>query len=93
MAKSEKHSSAHRRLSQQIWQQSQQLSEAKALSRKAESGLWDALTQQEQGLVEAYDDGRLERRLQNLVSQKTPLYSGVAASVSDLQKGQRWCQR
>ena len=61
VAKSEKHSSAYRRLSQQIWQQSQQLSEAKALSRKAEIGLWDILTQEEQGLVEAYDGGRLER--------------------------------
>jgi len=91
--KSEKHSGAHRRLSQQIWQKSQELSEAKALSRKRDRGLWDALTQEEQDLVEAYDYGRLERRLQNLVSQKIPLYRGVAASVSDLQKGQRWCQR
>ena len=82
-----------RRLSQQIWYQTQLLSSGRALSRKAESGLWDDLTQEEQGLVEAYDVGRLERRLQKFVSQKTPIYRGVAASVSDLQKGQRWCQR
>ena len=90
VAKSEKHSSTHRRLSQQIWQQSRQLSKAKALSRKAEIGLWDALTQEEQDLVEAYDGGRLERELQHLVSQKTPIYRGVGASVSDLQRCQRW---
>ena len=93
VARSEKRSSDHRRLSQQIWQQSRQLSKARALSRKADIGLWDALTQEEQDLVEAYDGGRLERELQDLVSQKTPLYRGVAASVSDLQRGNRWCQR
>ena len=48
------------------------------------------LTQEEQGLVEAYDGGRLERRLQNLLSQKTPPYRGVAASVIDLQRCRRW---
>ena len=93
VARSEKRSSDHRRLSQQIWHQSQQLSKARALFRKAEIGLWDDLIQEEQDLVEAYDGGRLERELQHLVSQKTPVYRGVAASVSDLQKGQRWCQR
>ena len=93
VARSEKRSSAHRRLSRQIWQQSKQLSKAKALSRKAESGLWNARTQEEQDLVEAYDGGRLERELQNLVSQKIPIYRGVAASVSDLQTCKRWCQR
>ena len=93
VAKSEKHSSAHRRLSQQIWQQSQQLSEAKALSRKAESGLWDDLTQEEQGLVEAFDAGKLQRRLQNLVEEKIPVYKGVGASMVGLQKGKHWCQR
>ena len=42
--------------------------------------------------MEAYDDGRLDEELQNLVSQKTPtaLYNGVAASVSNLNKRQCW---
>ena len=41
VARSERRSSDHRRLSQQIWQQSRQLSKARALSRKAEIGLVD----------------------------------------------------
>ena len=93
VALSKKRVDADKRLSQQIWQQSKQLAKAKALSRKAERGLWNACTQEEQDLAEAYDGGRLERELQNLVSQKTPIYRGVAASLSDLQKGNRWCQR
>ena len=61
----------HRRLSLQIWEASRELTEAKALSKK---GLWDDLTQEEQSLVEAYDSGRLDRRMQNLISQQTPSY-------------------
>ena len=83
----------HCRLSQQMWQASQELSEAKALSRKKDRGLWDDFIQEEQGLVEAYDSGRLDRKVQNLMSQKTPLYKGVAASVSNENTGQRWCKR
>ena len=79
VARSERRSSDHRR----------QLSKARALSRKAEIGLWDALTQEEQDLVEAYGGGHLERELQHLVSQKAPIYRGVATSVSDLQRCQR----
>ena len=33
--------------------------------------------------------GHLERELQHLVSQKAPIYRGVATSVSDLQRCQR----
>ena len=61
----------HRRLSLQIWEASRELTEAKALSKK---GLWDDLTLEEQSLVEAYDSGRLDRRMQNLISQQTPVY-------------------
>ena len=32
----------------------------------------------------------LERELQHFVSQKTPVYRGVGASVSDLLRCQRW---
>ena len=64
----------HCRLSQQIWEASRELSEAKALSKKKDRGLWDDLTQEEQSLVEAYDSGRLDRRMQNLISQQTPSY-------------------
>ena len=64
----------HCRLSQQIWEASRELSEAKALSKKKDKGLWDDLTQEEQSLVEAYDSGRLDRRMQNLISQQTPSY-------------------
>ena len=68
-------------------------SKAKVLSRKRDSGLWDHLIQEEQYIVEAYDGGRLDRELQNLLSQKTPMYRGAAASVANLQRGQRWRQR
>ena len=64
----------HCRLSLQIWEASRELSEAKALSKKKDKGLWDDLTQEEQSLVEAYDSGRLDRRMQNLISQQTPSY-------------------
>ena len=37
------------------------------LSRKRDSGLWYHLTQEEQYIVESYDDGRLDRELQNLL--------------------------
>ena len=90
VAQSKKRVDADRRLSQQIWQQSKQLAKAKQLARKAKRCWWNELTQEEQGLVIAYDDGRLERSLQNLMSQKAhqkPLrYKGVAACVSDLQR-------
>ena len=94
MALSKKRVDADKRLSQQIWQQSKQLNKAKQLARKAKRCWWNELTQEEQGLVIAYDDGRLERSLQNLMSQKAPQkplrYKGVAACVADLQHGQRW---
>ena len=94
VALSKKRVDADKRLSQQIWQQSKQLTKAKQLARKAKRCWWNELTQEEQGLVIAYDDGRLERSLQNLMSQKAPQkplrYKGVAACVSDLQHGQRW---
>ena len=83
----------HRRLSQQIWHASKVLSDGKALSRKnAKDACWGTLTDQERLLVKAYDDGRLDEELQNLVSQKPPtaLYNGVAASVSNLNKRQCW---
>ena len=92
VAQSKKRVDADRRLSQRIWQQSKQLTKAKDLARKAKRCRWNELTQEEQGLVIAYNDGHLDEELQNLNSQKTltPPYKGVAACVSDLQRGQRW---
>jgi hypothetical protein len=94
VAQSKKRVDADRRLSQQIWQESKQLAKAKQLARKAKRCSWDDLTQEEQNLVIAHDDGRLERSMQNLMIQKTflkPLpYKGAAACVANLQKGQRW---
>ena len=94
VAQSKKRVDADRRLSQQIWQQSKQLAKAQQVTRKAKRCWWDDLTQEEQGMVIAYNDGRLERSLQNLRSQKASQkhlpYKGVAACVADLQKGQRW---
>ena len=85
--KSKKRSHEQRRLSQQIWHLSRELSKAKALSTKRDDGLWHDLTEEEQGLVEALDAGRLERRLQNLVNEKIPVYRGVGASTGRSTKG------
>ena len=91
--KSQKRSDEHRRLSQQIWKLSRDLTKAKTLAIKRDKGEWDNLIQDEQGLVEALDARKLHRRLQNLVEEKTPVYKGVGASMVDLQKDKHWCQR
>ena len=83
----------HRRLSQQIWHASKIRAQGKALSRRNATGdCWETLSAQERLLLEAYNDGRLDESLQNLLSQQTPLYKGVAASVSNLNQGQNWRQ-
>ena len=92
VALSKKRSSEHGRLSHQIWQQTRELAKAKALARKARLVSMNVLTLEEQDLVKAYDGGCLEQNLQNLLSQKPSAYRGVAACVSDLQNGQRWCR-
>ena len=69
----------HRRLSLQIWEASRELTEAKALSKK---GLWDDLTQEEQSLVEAYDSGRLDRRMQNLISERREKHKPTATVIA-----------
>ena len=92
VALSKERSSEHSRLSHQIWQQSKELAKAKALARKATRVSMNGLTLEEQDLVKAYYGGGLEQNLQNLLSQKPSAYRGVAACVSDLQNGQRWCR-
>ena len=58
-------------------------SKAKVLSRKRDSGLWDHLIQEEQYIVEAYDGGRLDRELQNLLPPLPwPIYSVASAGAS-----------
>ena len=81
VARSKKRSSDRSRLSKQIWEQSQQLSKAKALSTRAGKGQFFDLSWEEQQLVEDYDCGRLERSLQRLLSQRAPIYRGIGASV------------
>ena len=65
---------------------------AKTLAIKRDADLWDTFTQEEQSLVEAFDAGKLHRRLQNLVEEKIPIYRGSSALVADLQKDDQWCQ-
>ena len=72
----------HCRLSLQIWEASRELSEAKALSKKKDKGLWDDLTQEEQSLVEAYDSGRLDRRMQNLISERREKHKPTATVIA-----------
>ena len=47
---------------------------AKTLAINRDANLWDTFTQEEQSLVEAFDAGKLQRRLQNLVDEKTSVY-------------------
>ena len=79
--RSRKRADDHRRLSQQIWHESQKLAKAKMLSLKAKERYYWDLREWEQKLVEDYDTGRLERALQELVSERTPMYRGIGASV------------
>ena len=81
VARSKKRSSDRSRLSKQIWEQSQELSKAKALSTRAGKGQFFDLSWEEQQLVEDYDCGRLERSLQRLLSKRAPIYRGIGASV------------
>ena len=81
--KSQKRSDEHRRLNQQIWNLSRELTIAKTLAIKRNTGEWENLTQDKQCLVEAYDAGKLHRRLQNLVEEKTPVYRGSGTFMVD----------
>ena len=74
VAKAHQRSSAQRRMSQQIWRLSRELTKAKTLAIKRDANLWDTFIQEEQSLVEAFDVGKLQRRLQNLVDEKTSVY-------------------
>lgn len=80
--KSEKRSNEQRRLSQQICKLSRELTAARTLAIRRDNGEWHDLTHDEQGLVEAWDAGKIERRLQNLAE----------ASIGDLQKNKKWWQ-
>ena len=62
------------------------LEQAISLMRKRQS-LTPCL---EQAIFFDEEAEHLERELQHLVSQKAPIYRGVATSVSDLQRCQRW---
>ena len=88
--KSKKRSHEQRRLSQQIWKLSRELTTAKILAARRDNGEGDSLTRDEQSLVDTFDAGKLHRRLQNLVEEKIPIYSGSSALVADLQKDDQW---
>ena len=89
MQKSKKRSNEQRRLSQQIWKLSRELTTAKTLAIRRDNGEWGNLTHDEQGLVEALYAGKLHRRLQNLAEEKIPIYRGSSASMADLQKDKK----
>ena len=57
---------------------------------------WDDLDKTEQDLLEAYDTDKLNKKLRDLLSQKTPpekRYKGAAASVAEENTDQRWRQK
>ena len=71
--KSNKRSHEQRRLSQQIWKLSRELTTAKLLAVRRANGEGGSLTRDEQSLVDTFDAGKLHRRLQNLVEEKIPI--------------------
>ena len=71
--KSKKRSHEQRRLSQQIWKLSRELTTAKLLAVRRANGEGGSLTRDEQSLVDTFDAGKLHRRLQNLVEEKIPI--------------------
>ena len=88
----------HKSLSRQIWDTHRRLSKGKELAEKRDSGdtKWDDFTKTEQELLEAYDTKKLEKKLRDFMSQKTPpekRYKGAAASVAEENTDQRWRQK
>ena len=79
--RSQKREDEHRRLSKQIWHETQKLAKAPKLSQQAEDGGFWALDEAERKIVEEYDTGRLSRSLRQLLSFKTSTYRGIGASV------------
>ena len=79
--RSKKRASEESRPSKQIWEQTQVLSRAKALSKRAEEGHFFDMSSEQQQLAEDYDSGRVTRSLRKLVAQRAPVYRGVGASV------------
>ena len=78
---SRKKAKDHQRLSKQICNAQWNVGKGKELSQRAKDGDWKKLKPWEQELVEKYDTGRLEKELQALLDQKTPIYRGVGVSV------------
>jgi len=78
---SRKKAKDHQRLSKQICNAQWNVGKGKELSQRAKDGDWKKLKPWEQELVEKYDTGRLEKDLQALLDQKTPIYRGVGVSV------------
>ena len=88
----------HKRLSRQIWETHRRLWKGKELAEKRDSNeiKWDDLDKTEQDLLEAYDTDKLNKKLRDLLSQKTPpekRYKGAAASVAEENTDQRWRQK
>ena len=79
--RSQERGDEHRRLSKQIWHETQRLAKATKLSQQAKEGHYWDLDAKERKLVEDYDCGRLERSLRQLLSFKTSTYRGIGASV------------
>ena len=79
--RSQQRGDEHRRLSKQIWHETQKLAKAAKLSQQAKDGHYRDLDAAERKIVEDYDCGRLSRSLRQLLSFKTTTYKGIGASV------------
>ena len=70
-----------RRLGREIWKANWWLARGKEFSLRAQNGEDSPLKQWERKLANEYDDGKLERRLKDLLNQRKRRYRSFGASV------------
>ena len=79
--RSQRRGEEHRRLSKEIWHETQKHAKGAKLSQQAKDGHYSDLNAADKKIVEDYDCGRLSRSLRQLRSLKTTSYKGIGASV------------
>ena len=84
VAESQKKAQAHKRLSKEICETQWKIGIGKELAERAKSGDWDNLSQWQQDLCEQYEGHKLERKLKELLAQRTPRYKGFGVSVQPI---------
>jgi len=79
--RSQRRGDEHRRLSKQIWHETQKHAKGAKLSQQAKDCHYSDLNAADKKILEDYDCGRLSSSLRQLQSLKTMSYKGIGASV------------